>query len=112
MEEKKVNVNSLTLENGKMYVQAREIAKKLAELEGIIEKKDGILIENTPFKKNINHIINGDYIDTPGNEIDEDYEENIRGILQKISICIPDGTKIVERRSKRGINRWITKLMK
>lgn len=105
MEEKKINVNGLTLENGKTYVQAREIAKKLAELEGKEEKKEGVLIEDTPFKKNINHIINGDYIDTPGNEIYEDYEENIRAILQKFSICISDGTKIIGRRSKRGINR-------
>jgi len=105
MEEKQVNVNGLTLENGKTYIRAEEIAKKIAELDGIAVKKEGVLINNTPFKKDKNNIINGVYVDTPGNKIDEYYEQNINELLQKISICIPDGIKIIGRRKKGGLTR-------
>jgi len=109
MEEKIVTVDAVNADNGKIYVTAEEISRKLGE--GMYKK--GSLIDKVYPKTNVIKInrmnpFDGEYTDSPGNEIydeDEDFLEYTEGFLKKISNCILDGTGIIGVRKNRGFRR-------
>lgn len=114
METKRLFVEGVKTDSGKVYISSKEIGRELERLnekESMPQENNVInLSENPQFKPGIQlwDWSEYEYVDDPNDMDKKFFSINLNGIkdfFEKCVICIEDGTKIIARRKNGGKKR-------